>query len=387
MIKITSIFKKYKIAIAAVLIGSSLNYMPVASAAESVEDIDSIIQSQQAILTQLNQKKSEKNNKEILGKIDLLEKKLNDNNSSQAVKELSAQIMDLRGKLEETIATQERIVSLLDQIEKDRKKAVAERLAVADQSRDSNAMYSKYGSVATNKYLVNPGGQGNNVSYTQDAINSQGNSTMVFSYSPNQMYKIYCRRGFITDMSFKKGENITYVGGGDTASWSISKTNVDGVEHLLVKPVVETGTTNFFIATTKHTYQVIVNSSNWYNPMVTWVYGDEDLAANMLEKARDERVVTSTINATNITDMDFNYKISGKGNKPVLVFTDGEKTYLKFDKASKKQLPVFVRGKNKKEMSLVNYTVKDNYFIIDKVVDVAQIRESENDIVTIKHEK
>ena len=40
---------------------------------------------------------------------------------------------------------------------------------------------------------------------------------MVFSYSPNQLYKIYCRMGFITDLAFKKGETINYVGGGDTA--------------------------------------------------------------------------------------------------------------------------------------------------------------------------
>ena len=44
-----------------------------------------------------------------------------------------------------------------------------------------------------------------------------------------------------------------------------------------------------------------------------------------------------------------------------------------------------MRAKNRKEMSLVNYTVKDNYYIIDKVFDVAQIRESDKDIVTIKH--
>lgn len=378
---------KIKKSIIVSLLISSLSTTAV-YAANSDDDIDSMIQSQQQILNNLTQKKAQQDNKILLEKINTLEKKLSeklsDNSSAKAVVELSAQITDLRERLEDTITTQERIVTLLDQMEKERKNNNAMEQLAAAQAKDlGDERY--YGTAASRNFLVNPGGQGSDVSYTQDAVNSQGNSTMVFSYSPNQLYKIYCRMGFITDLAFKKGETINYVGGGDTAGWSISKTNVDGVEHLLIKPVVETGTTNFFIATDKHTYQVIVNSSNWYNPMVKWVYGQETITENLLEKKKNERVITGNVNVSNITDMDFNYVASGNGNKPELIFSDGEKTYLKFKSIKNKQVPIFVRAKNRKEMSLVNYTVKDNYYIIDKVFDVAQIRESDKDIVTIKH--
>ena len=374
---------KIKKSIIVSLLISSLSTTAV-YAANSDDDIDSMIQSQQQILNNLTQKKAQQDNKILLEKINTLEKKLSDNSSAKAVVELSAQITDLRERLEDTITTQERIVTLLDQMEKDRKNNNAMEQLAAAQAKDlGDERY--YGTAASRNFLVNPGGQGSDVSYTQDAVNSQGNSTMIFSYSPNQLYKIYCRMGFITDLAFKKGETINYVGGGDTAGWSISKTNVDGVEHLLIKPVVETGTTNFFIATDKHTYQVIVNSSNWYNPMVKWVYGQETITENLLEKKKNERAITGNVNVSNITDMDFNYVASGNGNKPELIFSDGEKTYLKFKSIKNKQVPIFVRAKNRKEMSLVNYTVKDNYYIIDKVFDVAQIRESDKDIVTIKH--
>lgn len=378
---------KIKKSIIVSLLISSLSTTAV-YAANSDDDIDSMIQSQQQILNNLTQKKAQQDNKILLEKINTLEKKLSeklsDNSSAKAVVELSAQITDLRERLEDTITTQERIVTLLDQMEKERKNNNAMEQLAAAQAKDlGDERY--YGTAASRNFLVNPGGQGSDVSYTQDAVNSQGNSTMVFSYSPNQLYKIYCRMGFITDLAFKKGETINYVGGGDTAGWSISKTNVDGVEHLLVKPVVETGTTNFFIATDKHTYQLIVNSSNWYNPMVKWIYGQETITENLLEKKKNERVITGNVNVSNITDMDFNYVASGNGNKPELIFSDGEKTYLKFKSIKNKQVPIFVRAKNRKEMSLVNYTVKDNYYIIDKVFDVAQIRESDKDIVTIKH--
>lgn len=378
---------KIKKSIIVSLLISSLSTTAV-YAANSDDDIDSMIQSQQQILNNLTQKKAQQDNKILLEKINTLEKKLSeklsDNSSAKAVVELSAQITDLRERLEDTITTQERIVTLLDQMEKDRKNNNAMEQLAAAQAKDlGDERY--YGTAASRNFLVNPGGQGSDVSYTQDAVNSQGNSTMVFSYSSNQLYKIYCRMGFITDLAFKKGETINYVGGGDTAGWSISKTNVDGVEHLLVKPVVETGTTNFFIATDKHTYQLIVNSSNWYNPMVKWIYGQETITENLLEKKKNERVITGNVNVSNITDMDFNYVASGNGNKPELIFSDGGKTYLKFKSIKNKQVPIFVRAKNRKEMSLVNYTVKDNYYIIDKVFDVAQIRESDKDIVTIKH--
>lgn len=377
------ISNKIKKSIAVSLLISSLS-VSGAYAASPDDDIESMIQSQQQILNNLTQKKAQQDNKILLEAINTLEKKLSDNNSSNAVKELSAQITDLRERLEDTITTQERIVSLLDQLEKERKNTAAMEQLAAAQAKDlGDERY--YGTAASRNFLVNPGGQGSDVSYTQDAINSQGNSTMVFSYSPNQLYKIYCRMGFITDLVFKKGETINYVGGGDTAGWSISRTSVDGVEHLLVKPVVETGTTNFFIATDKHTYQLIVNSSDWYNPIIKWTYGQENMAENLLEKKKNERVVTGNINVSNITDMDFNYMASGNGNKPELIFSDGEKTYLKFKNIKNKQVPIFIRAKNRKEMSLVNYTVKDNYYIIDKVFDMAQIRESDTDIVTIKH--
>ena len=42
---------------------------------------------------------------------------------------------------------------------------------------------------------------------------------MVFSYGPEQVYKIYCKIGYLTDIKFKDNEKITYVGGGDTAQW------------------------------------------------------------------------------------------------------------------------------------------------------------------------
>ena len=157
----------------------------------------------------------------------------------------------------------------------------------------SNAMAAnideaKEVSVQNNAALVNPSGT-RKINYTQDGANSQENSMVVFQYAPNQLYKIYCRVGYLTDLALKKDEKITFVGGGDTSAWAVEKATINGVAHLYIKPTVDTNTTNMIIATNKRSYQIILNTSDWYNPMVTWSYGLEENAEINQQSRRTSR--------------------------------------------------------------------------------------------------
>ena len=365
-------------------------------------DIDTQIQEQEQRLQELNKQKASQKNQEMIKRLSSLEDKLSEikkmpsYDAEGAVNALATQINELRQQLSATTEAQTKIMELLDKMSKKTDapaKTTGRGVTTAiDEPVDLEIMplspaedYAQgyHGTAASSKYLVNPG-QGQNVSYTQDAINAQGNSTMVFSYSPNQLYKIYCRRGFLTDLVFKKGETINYVGGGDTSGWAVSNTTVDGVPHLFIKPVVESSTTNLVVATDKRSYQLILNTSDWYNPIVSWVYEAEERNANLLEKAKNERITTGKINVRNIEDLDYNYDVSGNGTKPTMIFSDGERTYIKFKNAPRKQLPLFIRQRGHKSMQLVNYTIKDNYYIVEKVFDVAQIKDGQ-DTLTIKH--
>ena len=372
--------KMLKRIICGVLAGAFL-YTGTGLAAPAEEDIDSQIAEQQRILKELNDKKSENKSKEMQDKLTKLERQLTDlknkpsYDAKGAIDAIAMQIVELRRQIESTNETQARIAELLDKIEKRQK----EQPVVVEGKE-------YHGNAATRNFLVNPGGQGGDVSYTQDAINSQGNSTMIFSYAPNQLYKIYCRKGYLTDLAFKKGESIQFVGGGDTTGWMVSNSEVDGVPHLYIKPVVDTSTTNLIVTTDKHSYQIILNTSDWYNPMVQWSYEAEDRESSFFSKKKDERIVTGSTNSAHVEDLDFNFDVSGGGsNKPVMVFTDGEQTYIKFPKAMNKKYPLFVRERGRKQMALVSYRIKDNYFIVEKAFDMAQIRLSEKDIITIKH--
>lgn len=253
------------------------------------------------------------------------------------------------------------------------------------------ASYNDYDDNSSRRALINPVPYGGNtVSYTQDAANAQGNSTMTFSYAPDQLYKIYCRTGYLTDIELKKGEQISFVGGGDTSSWAVNATTVAGVPHIYVKPVVQSSTTNLIITTNKRSYQLILTVSDWYNPMVRWSYGLEDAQTAILQNAKDEQTITADMSVTGVDKLNFSYKVSVKGNdsyKPEMVFDDGEKTIIRVNKGVKRLPALFIREPGKKDLSLANFKTKDNCYIIDRIIDRAELRYGESDIVRIERKK
>ena len=277
-------------------------------------------------------------------------------------KEINARIDELDEKFEKQRATQRKILEKLEQMESERVNGANEEISAYNP-------------------LVNPSAP-QKISYTQDGANSQENSTVVFKYAPNQLYKIYCRVGYLTDLSLKKGEKVTFVGGGDTSAWAVEKATVDGVAHIYIKPTVETSTTNLIITTNKRSYQLILNTSSWYNPMVTWSYGQEEQTAINL---REEQGTISKINES-VESLNFNYKISGKSSvKLVAVFDDGEKTILKFDKTPKRLPSLFI--KNNGKIIMANYKIRENCYIVDRVADEIELRVSDKEIIKIRNKK
>lgn len=304
-------------------------------------------------------------------------KRLAENTEKPVAKRVQEEIDRLHGDFYAMSQVQSQVLALLgdvaDRLDRLEQREVRTRLAVPGP---------------TTQMLVNPAPAAE-TNYTQDAVNAQGTSTMTFAYAPNQLYKIYCRRGYLTDISFKKGESISFVGGGDTAGWAVSQTVVDGVPHLYIKPIVETSTTNLIVTTNKRSYQLILHSSDWYNPMVTWTYGAEDMEQANVQKQQDDALKTAKIAASDIENLDFSFEVSGKNAeyKPEMVFTDGEKTYLKFKKIPRTQVPLFIQQKGERGMTIVNYRQKDDYYIVNATFQKAQLRVTERESVTIKRKK
>lgn len=285
------------------------------------------------------------------------------------------EIGELRDSIYAVSMSQTEILNLIDRLNArlDRYEREQERVRVAVPAPTSGA-------------LVHPA-PASYVNDTQDAVNAQGNATMTFAYEANQLYKIYCRRGYLTDLAFRKGETIQFVGGGDTAGWAVSSATVDGIPHLYIKPVVEVSTTNLIVTTNKRSYQLIVHSADWYNPMVSWTYATEDRQDMLRNEQKNEAMRTASIHATDVESLDFSYKVKGKNAeyRPETIFSDGMRVYLKFKKLPQRQVPIFIQEKGSRMMTLVNYQQKDNYYIIDAPFDRAQLRISEHENITIEH--
>lgn len=378
--KMLSIKKKM-----AILLAISAFCVPQISMASGSADYEAQIAQQQKVLAELNQKKAKAETESILSKMADIESQIfnlkgkKNYDAEAAVSSLSDQLNELRQQL----ATQ---IDAQTQILKEIKEMKSQQISPANTDDGVDYDNSGYHSVGnTSKFLVNPGPMQEEVGYTQDALNAQGNSTMVFKYAPNQLYKIYCRQGYLTDLAFKKGEKITFAGGGDTIGWSVSSTDADGVPYLFIKPVVATSTTNLIVVTTHHTYQIILNTSDWYNPMVVWTYGAEDRQNNLIAQQKEDKIVTGSVGVSSAENLNFDYEMKGsEDNRPAMIFDDGSKTYIKFKKLSNRLPVLFTREKGKRSLSIVNYKVKDNFYIIDKTFDYAELRFSDNEIIKIQ---
>ena len=77
-----------------------------------------------------------------------------------------------------------------------------------------------------------------------------------------------------------------------------------------------------------------------------------------------------------IESMFFNYRLKGgdESIRPVRVFDDGKKTYIQISEAAKnREAPVLVVIGSDGKQEMVNYRVKDDMYIVDRLFDRAEL--------------
>lgn len=171
---------------------------------------------------------------------------------------------------------------------------------------------------------------------------------------------------------------------GDTAQWEISPSKPDDRRqpHIYIKPLDSGLTTNLVVVTDRRTYVVALKSRNdKYTPMVSFRYPENEARAwreHLAEQARLEQQkqqdnqFKSGGQSFNAEDLDFEYIIKGDAKwKPLRVFNDGVKTYLKMPEVMKMyEAPVLLAVNDGKE-ALVNYRLHGDMFIVDQLFDKA----------------
>jgi len=210
------------------------------------------------------------------------------------------------------------------------------------------------------------------------------NAEQVYAFMPGALYQVYTSIGKVTDIALQPGERLVGTGpvaAGDTARWVIGTTESGSGDtrqvHILVKPTLPALSTNLVVNSDRRTYHIEVQAlPDTYMASVSWRYPQDELVAvaQAAEKARAETPVAKGIDPTRL---DFNYRLDGDNVpwKPLRAFDDGAKVYIEMPPATAgtELPPLFLIGADG-QAELVNYRVQDNFLVVDRLLDRAELR-------------
>jgi type IV secretion system protein TrbG len=208
------------------------------------------------------------------------------------------------------------------------------------------------------------------------------NAIQVYPYSSGALYRLYSAVNQVSDVALQPGEKLVSVSTGDTVRWIVGDTTsgegaVQQV-HILVKPIAADLKTNLVITTERRTYHLELESTETtYMSSLSWTYPADDLIA--IRKKNEGLSGIDTIameGAQSFDSLNFRYRVVGDAAfAPARVFDDGAKVYIHFPSSlpQGEAPPLFVQGSNGKP-ALVNYRVKGNTYIVDRLFAVAELR-------------
>ena len=215
---------------------------------------------------------------------------------------------------------------------------------------------------------------------------------MLYDYDETLVYQVYAMPLRVTDIYLEPGEKvIEQPFCGDTTRWTIgggvSKTVGVDTQHLYLKPSAEGLETTLIINTDRRIYHLIIKSfKGTFMLAVMWRYpggAGSGLPQSFLKdgagNSGQDKGQTESGQAAFTVDpalISSDYTVSYPKGKPpqwlpTLVLDDGEKTYIVLpDTVIHHELPA-VFGENGE---LVNFRVKDNLVVIDRLLKKIQLK-------------
>lgn len=207
------------------------------------------------------------------------------------------------------------------------------------------------------------------------------NAIQMYPYNEGALYRLYAAPEQVSDITLEAGESLIAVSSGDTVRWVIGDTSSGkGAEarvHILVKPFAPGLKTNLVITTDRRAYHLALESTDrTAMAALSWTYPQDALLAlqNRNVVAEEAAPVASGLALENLR---FRYAISGDNPpwRPVRAFDDGSKVYVEFPVRidQGEAPPLFVVGPTG-DNELVNYRVRRNYYIVDRLFAAAELR-------------
>jgi type IV secretion system protein TrbG len=180
---------------------------------------------------------------------------------------------------------------------------------------------------------------------------------------------------------------------GDSTRWEIAPASAGTGDTLtpiiVIKPHSVGLDTNLVVTTNKRTYYVrLVSKATEYIARTAFTYKDDEdkrwkqyLAEQQDRTSRDQAQMTVVPLAGDALDrLNFHYTITGGSDsiRPLRVCDDGIKTYITMpDAVLHRELPTLIiealNVKGEKGQEMVNYRVKDNIYVVDRLFDRAAL--------------
>ena len=210
------------------------------------------------------------------------------------------------------------------------------------------------------------------------------NAALYYDYEAGRLYTVNTSPRFLTAITLRPGEKLISKAAGDTVRWVLGET-VEGVGPsqkviVMVKPVRGDLRTNIILTTDQRTYllDAVSHDGDAYTSVIAWNYPQEQMReAEAARAAAAAPVVAQTA----IDRLNFSYTVKAVNSRraprwqPLRVFDDGVKTYIQFpaNLGASEAPPLFLVGP-KDQAQLVNYRLLGGYYVVDRLIDVAELR-------------
>jgi len=175
---------------------------------------------------------------------------------------------------------------------------------------------------------------------------------------------------------------------GDSVRWNLSPAmygnGTSATSVIVLKPQGPGLDTNLLITTDRRAYYLrLLSKSDDYVARVAFAYPDEEenekkwqqhLAEQKAQQTKATRIAELPPNA--VDSMYFNYRLKGGDDniRPVRVFDDGKKTYIQISQAARnREAPVLVVIGPDGKQEMVNYRIKDDMYIVDRLFEHAEL--------------
>jgi type IV secretion system protein TrbG len=206
-------------------------------------------------------------------------------------------------------------------------------------------------------------------------------AVQVYPWSDGALYRLYAAPEQVSDIALQPGENLIAVAAGDTVRWIIGDT-VSGAgatkqTHILVKPSAPGLKTNLVITTSARVYHLALESTTrTAMTAISWTYPQDALIA-LQRRITESEAAAPIATGVMLENLHFGYLISGDSPlwRPIRAFDDGTQVMIEFPSTigTGEAPPLFVVGA-KGESQLVNYRVRGNYYIVDRMFETAELR-------------